>query len=131
MVTIESIYAQMSPSELEWTKNHRLEWMDDNQWLLYLFLNRLFRGFHHVPAQPKPAGRGIEINFRPYCLSTFDYDHLTKLVIMSHNWCVRSQIAASGPGLVKLQLFKRSAREGDVSDRHPDMQQALEKYKDY
>jgi len=115
----------------EWAEAHREEWMSDNQWLCYLFLHRLFKGFHHIPTAPKAHGSGIEINFRPGYFATYDFDYLTKLVIMAHNWGVRCDIAGSGPGMIKLVLHKRRLREGRMNERHPTIAEAIEKYKDF
>lgn len=118
-------------SYLNFLNSYREDWMNDNQWLLCLFLCRLFRGFHHIPAKIKSAGRGVEINFRCHSFASFDFDDLTKLVVMSHNWGVRSNICGSGPAMVKLQLWKRHLRAGDISLRHPTIEQSVEKFKSY
>jgi len=133
MKTLEKLYAEYESKEsrIEWMNNYRLEWMSDDQWLCALFLDRLFGGFHHIHAPLREAGRGICINTRTCYFSTFDYDLLTKAVIMAHNWGVRLEIGGSGPGMIKIALWKRSKREGHISERHPTIQEAVEKYKDY
>lgn len=131
MMTLDNFYVGFSESDKDWVNSYRLDWMSDDQWLLYLFLNRFFKGFHHIPREPKPFGRGIEINFKPHCMANFDYDDLTKLVIMSHNWGVRVEIKGSGFGMIKLCLWKRHSREGDMYERIPTIDQMVEKYKDF
>lgn len=137
MMTLEKFYNEFADSHesastaMDWLNGHRQEWMDDDQWLCALFLSRLFNGFHHVTAPIREFGRGVCINTRYGNLSTFDYDYLTKAVIMAHNWCIRLEIMGSGPGLIKLALWKRESREGRIHERHPTIKEAAEKYKDY
>lgn len=134
MMTLNKIYNDIyknDSSHIEWLDKYREEWMSDDQWVCALFLNRLFGGFHHIHAPFRECGMGICVNTRTSYLSTFDYDLLTKAVIMAHNWCVRLEVGGSGPGMVKIALWKRSRRDGDISERHPTIQDAIEKYKDY
>lgn len=137
MMSLEKFYENFKEEHkkdshaLSWLNAYREDWMSDDQWLCALFLNRLFKGFHHIHAPFKENGRGICINTRHSYFSTFDYDTLTKAVIMAHNWGVRLEVMGSGPGMIKIALWKRSKREGDISERHPTIQEALEKYKDY
>lgn len=130
MKSINDFYHGVNDTSREWMDSHRLEWMSDDQWFLYLFLHRMFKGFHHIPTTPKECGRGIEINFRPIYMATFDYDYLTRLVVMSHNWCVRSEVCGSGPGMIKIKLWKRMSRDGSVNQRHPTIAEVAEYYCD-
>ena len=129
MMTIEKFYLEVGEDRN--IEGYRLGWMTDNQWLCKLFLSRLFRGFHHIPTEPKPSGSGIEINFIPGMFSTVHTDLLTKLVIMAHNWGVRATIAGSGPGMIKLKLHIRKIRADEMHERHPTILEAVEKFEDY
>lgn len=133
MMTIDKFYSQFKgdESDINWINGHREKWMSDDQWLCYLFLHRLFEGFHHIPCHPKANGTGIQIIFKSGGLATFDYDRLTKLVIMAHNWGVRAGVEGGNAGKIKLELFKRNVRDGRMYERHPTIEQAIEKYKDY
>lgn len=133
MMTLEKFYSQEKSQgeRINWLNSFREEWMSDDQWLCALFLNRLFGGFHHVTAPFREFGRGICINTTTSYMATFDYDHLTKAVIMAHNWGVRLSISGSGPNMIKIALWKRHKRDGNISERHPTIEQAVEKYKDW
>ncbi|MFD3283956.1 hypothetical protein ACE41O_12620 [Alteromonas macleodii] len=137
MMTLEKFYSEFSeahkdePTATEWLNKYREEWMSDDQWLCALFLNRLFKGFHHIHAPFREFGRGICINTRHSYFATFDYDTLTKAVIMAHNWGIRLEVGGSGPGMIKISITRRKVREGGMSLRHPTIQEAVEKYKDY
>lgn len=135
MKTLNEVLTEMSDkgdSHFKWANSYREDWMTDDQWFMYLFLNRVFRGFHHIPGNVKQCGeRSICINSRTSYMATYDYDYLTKLVIIAHNWGIRAAIVGSGPGMIKIQLWKRHARDGDISERIPTIQSMVEKYKDF
>lgn len=57
-------------------------------------------------------------------LSTFDVDALTRLVVIAHDRCCRIQIAPAGPRHIQIGVSPRS-RDGDVSRRHPTIEQAI------
>lgn len=133
MMTLRKFYSQHEDNNknIDWLNNYREEWMTDDQWLCALFLNRLFQGFHHIHTPFRENGDGICINTRHSYFSTFDYDTLTKAVIMAHNWGVRLEVGGSGPGMIKISLWKRHKREGRIGERHPTIGEALERYKEY
>lgn len=68
MMTLEKYYEQAikgesdhdAKSHIDWLNSYRQEWMTDDQWLLALFLCRLFRGFHHSPEIKKTKLRNQE-----------------------------------------------------------------------
>ena len=120
-------------AHIKWLSGYREDWMTDDQWLLSLFLCRLFKGFHHCPdiKQGNCGQRNVVVNTRTSYFANYDYDYLTKAVIMAHNWGVRFQISGSGPGMFKISLWKRHVREGDICDRMPTIETMVDKYKDY
>lgn len=98
------------------------------QWALEFF-SEFFRGLHHVPGgrhRIRKWGTGYCINYHPNDLSTFDFDGLTRLVLMSHRDCIRSEISGSGPGMIKLAIWKRKGREGRYFEKHPSIETAVE-----
>lgn len=141
MMTIEKFYQEFTDGKSErdketsiyWLNSYRQDWMTDDQWLLSLFLNRLFRGFHHCPEikQSNCGTSSIAINTRTAYFANYDYDYLTKMVIMAHNWGVRVFISGSAPGMFKITLWKRHKRDGDISERIPTIDQMVEQYKDF
>lgn len=85
----------------------------------------VYRGFHHLPGKFIQNGRGIHVNARYSSLATFDYNHLTVLVVVAHDRMIRVEIRPSGPGAVKIILHKRHVREGDMSERHPTLESQI------
>lgn len=113
----------------EWFKKHRSDWMSDDQFLSWLFMSQLFSGFHHVNGKVVEYGTGIKVNISYSNMATFDYDYLTKAVVMSHNWGVRLEIQPASSRQLRFILHKRHTREGSMSERHPLMSEAIEKFK--
>lgn len=62
-------------------------------------------GNHHLP-KVHEFGTGVCVNYRGD-LSTYDWDRLTRLVLLAHSYSVRIEIAASGPGMVKVIAHRR------------------------
>lgn len=107
-------------------REEKWPWMNDEQWECAGFLRDLFRGFHHVIGTVKPAtARGIQFLAHHPHMATFDYNNLTRAVIMAHDRCIRFEVAAGTPGKLRLLLHKRSGRQGQMHERHPTMTQAL------
>ena len=101
-----------------------------DQWAIDFFAE-LFLGEHHIPGSGrgiKEFGTGYCINYHPGNLSTFDFDGLTRLVLMSHRDCIRAEICPSGPGMVKLAIWKRKKREGRMFEKHPTIEEALKMF---
>ena len=89
-------------------------------------------GDHHLP-KVLHFGTGICINHFGD-LSTYDWNKLTRLVLLAHRDFIRVEIASSGPRMVKICAHRRAARvEGDKQwQRHPsldDLIQEIEKMK--
>jgi len=107
-------------------KYNRHKWMTDDQWECALLLSELFFGFHHVDAKRiKEFGNGITYNTTA-SFSTFDFDKLTRLVLLSHKHCIRASIIPSGFGYIKIALHKRHLRAGQMHERHPDLNGLIE-----
>ena len=98
--------------------------MSGDQLECFDLLCRLMHGAHHVPNVSK-YGFGIKVSVQSGKFSTFDFDYLTRLVVLAHDLCIRAEIVSSGPHLVGIVLHKRHAREGGMCERHPTMEGAL------
>lgn len=90
------------------------------------FFSELFKGEHHIPSDVKPCDGGWSVTADPRIgFSTFDYDYLTRLVLLSHDRCVRSFVEGSFGRRIKITIWQRYCREGSMSKRHPTIDQAL------
>lgn len=110
----------------EWNKQIRdkqYPWMTDDQFECLMMLADLFHGLHHVFGNIQPSGNVIVINTRHVSsFATFDFDALTRAVVMAHDRMIRFEIAPSGPGMLKLFFHKRNKREGKIQERHPTIE---------
>lgn len=61
-------------------------------------------------------------------LSTFDFDVMTRLVFLAHDHCIRVEIQSCNAQYLTL-LFHPRVREGEMSQRHPTLEQAVESWR--
>lgn len=91
----------------------------------------VWRGLHNAPKIHKerisPTSEMWELNAFP--LATFDFDGLTRLVLAAHEYAIRAEVGPSGPGRVKVRLWSRK-REGAKHDRHPELSEVAEMYRE-
>jgi hypothetical protein len=87
------------------------------------FFSDFYFGEHHFPSELKVCGHGWMINHY-MSMSTFDYNHLTRLVLMAHDRCIRVEIAPCNAQYIRIKVHKRD-REGEYTERHPTIQQAI------
>ena len=104
---------------------HR-EQMTDDQAACFDLLAKVFHGEHNVPPV-RSFGKGIKCHVHSGQLATFDFDYLTRLVVLGHDQCIRVEVCQGGPGTVGVVLFKRHTREGRMTERHPTMEDAMAK----
>lgn len=99
------------------------DWMNDDQWECFEMLCDLMRGPHHIIGAVKPCNPyGIQVNERSGGLASFDFNLLTRAVVMAHDRMIRFEVAPSGPGMLRLVLHKRHTREGAMNERHPTLE---------
>ena len=101
--------------------------MTPDQAECYRLLCDLVGGDHHLCGIVRGCGRGISINLQHRTLATFDFNHLTCLVVMAHDRCIRAEIVPSGPRMVGLMLHRRHKRDGSMFERHPTIEEHIEK----
>ncbi len=92
------------------------------------FLNVLAAGIYHLDylALKKVEwsnGQYMSINiWRSGKFATYDFDWLTRIVVLSHDRCIRVEIEPSSPKTLRLYFHKRE-RDGDsVSTRMPSLE---------
>ena len=91
------------------------------------FFSEFYYGEHHIPKhQVHEFGHGWMVKHDRGDLATFDYNDLTRLVIMAHDKCYRASISPLSKSTLQIAILKRE-REGSMSERHPTLEQAIEK----
>jgi len=100
-------------------------------------INGAFGGTHHVGKlhwSRYAAKSGGVCEFVPDCgsLSTWDADHLTRLVILCHDLSVRASLSPGGPRRIKITLSERESHGGEggfgdypISRGHPTILRAI------
>lgn len=94
------------------------------------FFSEYYRGEHHIP-----GCKVKKFGFNGWCVSddrggldTYDFNQLTRLVFMAHEKCIRVEIAPLSSSRLRIAIWKRK-RDGSMSQRHPDLQTAIEQFK--
>lgn len=91
-------------------------------------LGFVYRGIYHIETDNTDWGDDsrVEITLH-YRLSTYDSYELTELVVLCHDQKIRLELEAGGPRRIKLCFSPRSSRDGDIYDRHPTIEAAIER----
>lgn len=90
------------------------------------FFSKFYRGEHHIPGyKPKSCGYGWMVNHDRGTLATFDFNELTRLVVMAHDNCYRLEVAPKSKTVLEICIWKRQ-REGGMSERHPELEAHIE-----
>ena len=106
-------------------RHYRKDWMSDDQWECARMFADVLGGFHHVMSPFKPFGGGVKVSDYGARWATFDFDALTRIVLMAHDRMIRVSLEPSGPRMVGFALWKRHTREGSMSQRHPTIDDAI------
>jgi len=99
------------------------------------FFSALYGGKHHIPGARYGDAKNVKVWGTGWSvshygdLSTYDFDMLTRLVLLAHDRCVRACIRQGGPGGVKVCISARD-REGGFSERHPTIEEALARFRE-
>lgn len=67
----------------------------------------------------------IEMKLRYVNLATFDFNNLTTLVFLAHDYGIRVEINPSSNLYLRVLFHQRACREGNIVHRHPTIEDAL------
>jgi len=92
-------------------------------------LGDVFSGIYHLDdGKLKKVDWGdpyvISVQLHWQSLSTFDSNHLTKLVVLCHDRCLRLAISAITVRTLEL-MFHQRQREGDIMRRMPTIEEHI------
>lgn len=88
------------------------------------FFADFYFGKHHFPSEIKQFGGGWSMAHYGD-LSTYDFNHLTRLVVMGHDRAIRVGVMQGGPRGVKITLHKRDRDSKVMQLRHPTLEDAV------
>lgn len=111
------------------TLREKFPWMTDDQEECYQLLADLYQGAHHLGGVVKEWGTGVQLN-TSRDFSTFDFNLMTVLVVLAHDRMIRAEITHSGPGLVRVCLWKRKSRGGRMYERHPTLESHIQQIRE-
>ncbi len=91
------------------------------------------RGIYHIRESALARARWDE-----WCVeivlgisaSTFDCDSLTRLVLLAHDRCIRVEISGCCARYLRLLLTPRDGVVGEISHRHPTIEQAISRHRE-
>lgn len=100
------------------------------------FFAALYRGEHHIPAPGNYGAHGVRkfdacdayYVLQHDELASFDYDLLTRLVLLAHEYAIRTDVDARGRYL-RITIHGRQ-RDGFMHERHPTIEQAVETFRE-
>ena len=62
----------------------------------------------------------FNLSWRVLC--TWDFDDLTRFVVLCHDRMIRMEIHPCGPHTLRLMFHQRTTREGNIGERYPTME---------
>jgi hypothetical protein len=95
-----------------------------------------WQGLHHMDSRQMEKVDWINPRFQivklykgmsPGALATYDFSDLTTLVFLAHDHCIRVQIGPCNNQYLELVFHPREQREGGMSERHPTLEEAVER----
>lgn len=125
----------MTEQHLQWMQERREKeypWMNDDQFECWCMFCELLHGGNHQFGKVKPAGAdGITvIEHAAGGWGTYDFDNLTRAVVLAHDRCIRFYISPCNWQNLRFHLHKRDAREGSIMVKHPTLEEAVEKIRE-
>lgn len=92
-------------------------------------LGEVYKGLYHIPSTLLYKVKWedkycIDVVVRD-CLTTWDDDVLTKLVVLAHDMMVRVEILSCCPKYLKLRMSQRFKRDGSIMEGYPTMEQHI------
>lgn len=89
-------------------------------------LGELFLGIYHIERDVRRADWSttgwITMTITGQCWSSFDGDLLTRLVLLAHDRCIRVEMEAVAPRVMRLSFHKRQRTSEHVWGRHPTLE---------
>ena len=83
-----------------------------------------YGGEHHFPNPVKECGFGWSITDTK-SMASYDFNELTKLVVLAHDRCLRVEISPRGMNRYVIAVHKRE-RGGGMMERHPTLEEHIE-----
>lgn len=92
--------------------------------LLVLWLGGLHDVSRDALREADWSGEHLTLDISNERFATYDFNYLTKLVVLAHDLCIRCELVPTSDGGMLLSMSPRD-RDGEQWDRHPTMEQHL------
>ena len=97
-------------------------------------LGEMVRGIYHLDVNKVDWSeqRRLVVNLDKYGsrrLSTWDWDELTRLVLLCHDRALRVELKPCNFRIIRLIFSQRTCRTGDFCTLHPTAEEALERHR--
>lgn len=99
--------------------------LSDDQKYCRAMLSQWVGGDHHL-GEISECGPGILMPWSQD-FATYDFDAMTRLVVLAHVHLVRVSVKAHGPRQIAIICHRRTA-EGTMPQRHPSIEALLERF---
>lgn len=93
------------------------------------FFSAFYRGEHHIPDKLKEYGEGWSVD-QFGDLSTHDFDALTRLVILAHQYAIRASIVPCGPKRITIVAHRRYHDREEYWAKHPTLDDLINHIKE-
>ena len=87
------------------------------------FFSLYYGGEHHFPNKIKECGHGWSMVHNSD-FATYDFNNLTKLVLMAHRYAIRVELKTVGFNKIRIAIWQR-VRDGKIYERHPTIEDAI------
>jgi hypothetical protein len=99
-----------------------------NEAILYFSL--LYKGEHHIPRSGLTEYNGCWSVCDSNDMSTWDYDFLTRLVLLSHKYAIRTEIRPA-MRYIRIIITKRDPTSKNIFEGHPTLTDLAERCKSF
>ena len=94
-------------------------------------LGQVWAGLYHLDERALERAdwsdlRWISVIIRHQDLATWDFNHLTQLVVLCHDRMIRMSIEGCGPRATRLSFWQRTSRTGSSSSRMPTIEEHVD-----
>ncbi|MGO1079915.1 hypothetical protein [Inquilinus sp. CA228] len=121
-----------------WLRRHIDREISDTEARVADIIGMVFGGIYNAPinwrspkaSRPYLGAKAVEVVVRDVGLATFDFGQLTRLVFLCHEARIRAEIDSHTRGYFLLRFSARLA-EGEISERHPNLDQAVVEFRQY
>jgi len=93
------------------------------------FFAEFYGGEHHIPGDVRENDNGWWGVAHYGELASYDYNYLTRLVLLAHDRCIRVSVHGCNGDHVRISIWNRDPAEECIMSGHPTIEEALSKWR--